>query len=83
MQVYHSTNNLRIKTWTSSSPFLNETVLSIYVLFIYIYIKKNFFLEYVCTCDILKWIEKELTEKENNVYGGLENRYKWIRGIVG
>jgi hypothetical protein len=53
-----------------------------FMYFLYIYIYKNFFLEYVCTCDILKWIEKELTEKENNVYGGLENRYKWIRGIV-
>jgi hypothetical protein len=49
----------------------------------FFYIKKNnFFLEYVCTCDILKWIEKELTEKGNDVYGGLENRYKWLRGIV-
>lgn len=28
----------------------------------------------------MKWIEKELTEKGNHVYGGLENRYKWIRG---
>jgi len=30
----------------------------------------------------LKIKEKELIEKDNKALGGLDNRYKWMRGIV-